>query len=241
MSIAATPLLAFVDTSGITGPWPAFLAGMVTSLHCAGMCGPLACFLAPKPGSAVSFAAIASVYHTSRIASYTLVGALAGGLGMLALGWVSIYQESLARFLPWALVLFFLAVAFRVDKWLPTRNPLNRLFLKLRGRAQRSSPLAAGAAIGLLTPLLPCGPLYAVFMLALMTQSPLRGAEFLLTFALGTLPLLYLVQAGFSRWQGMLKPSTILWFQRGLALLTAIVLGIRLYFFEIGEGGLFCG
>lgn len=231
-----------IEVTQITGPGAAFLAGMVTSLHCAGMCGPLACYLAPKPGSQVPFAAVAATYQGCRILSYTFIGALAGGIGMVALGWVEIYQHSLARFLPWALVLFFMAVAFRMDKWLQPAGPLQRLFARLRLRTQKASPIAAGAGIGLLTPLLPCGPLYAVFGMALMTQSPVRGAEFLLTFALGTLPLLYLVQAGFNRWQGILTPKRILLLQRSVALATALVLGIRLYFFETGQaGGLFCG
>ena len=74
-----------------------------------------------------------------------------------------------------------------------------------------------------------------------MTQSPLRGAEFLLLFGLGTLPLLWVVQSAFSRWQGLISPVAISRIQRGLALAVAIILGLRLYFFETGQGGLFCG
>ena len=31
-----------------------FVASLLGSLHCAGMCGPLACYIAPKPGSPTS-------------------------------------------------------------------------------------------------------------------------------------------------------------------------------------------
>jgi sulfite exporter TauE/SafE len=230
-----------IDTSMITGPWPAFLAGMVTSLHCAGMCGPLACYLAPRPGSDTSFTSVASLYQAGRLLSYTVIGALAGGLGMLALGWVDIYQHSLSRFLPWLLVLFFLLVALRADRYFPKPAFLTPVLGKIRQRAQALPRPAAGLATGLLTPLLPCGPLYAVFALALMTQSPARGAEFLLLFGLGTLPLLWMVQAAFSKWQGAISPVAISRIQRGLALMVAIILGLRLYFFETGQHGLFCG
>ena len=94
--------------------------------------------------------------------------------------------------------------------------------------------------MGLLTPLLPCAPLYAVFGLALMTQSPVRGAEFLLAFGLGTLPLLWITQAAFNRWQSRFSPKTVSRAQRLLALIVAVVLGWRLYAFETGEQGLFC-
>jgi len=230
-----------LEVSSITGPWPAFVAGLVTSLHCAGMCGPLACYLAPKPGSSASFSTVTAIYQAGRLLSYTLCGALAGGLGMMALGWIDIYQHSLSRFLPWLLVLFFLLVAFRVDRFFPKPAFLAPLLARAQAKANRLPRPLAGLAIGILTPLLPCGPLYAVFGLALMTQSPVRGAEFLLMFGLGTLPLLWAVQGAFARWQGAIKPVTISRIQRGLALAVAIILGLRLYFFETGQGGLFCG
>lgn len=230
-----------IDVSTITGPWPAFLAGLVTSLHCAGMCGPLACYLSPGPGSGTSFSTVASLYHAGRMLSYTLCGALAGGLGMVTLGWIEIYQHSLSRFLPWVLVVFFLMVALRVDTFFPKPAFLAPLLARARRNVQALPRPLAGLSIGILTPLLPCGPLYAVFGLALMTQSPLHGAEFLLLFGLGTMPLLWIVQSAFSRWQGAISPVAISRIQRGLALVVALVLGMRLFFFETGQGGLFCG
>ncbi len=230
-----------LDVSNINGPLPAFLAGLVTSLHCAGMCGPLACYLAPGPGSSASFSTVTSLYQLGRLLSYSIIGAVAGGLGMVALGWLDIYQQSLSRFLPWILVLFFLVVALRLDKYLPKPDFLNPWLRRLQSKAQALPRPAAGFMVGILTPLLPCGPLYAVFGLALMTQSPVRGAEFLLLFGLGTLPLLWIVQSAFSRWQGIISPVTISRIQRVLALIVAIVLALRLYYFETGQGGLFCG
>lgn len=230
-----------IDPSTITGPWPAFVAGLVTSLHCAGMCGPLACYLAPRPGSKTSFTTVTSLYQLGRILSYTSIGAVAGGLGLVALGWVDIYQQSLSRFLPWVMVLFFLMVAIRVDRFFPKPTFLAGVLSKAQRRAASLPRPVAGLCTGLLTPLLPCGPLYAVFGLALMTQSPIRGAEFLLLFGLGTMPLLWVVQSAFSKWQGRISPVAISRIQRMLALVVAIILGLRLYYFETGQGGLFCG
>jgi sulfite exporter TauE/SafE len=160
---------------------------------------------------------------------------------MLALGWVDIYQHSLSRFLPWLMVLFFVLVAMRADRLFPKPAFLAPALRRAQRAVQPMPRPLAGLLIGILTPLLPCGPLYAVFMLALMTQSPVRGAEFLLLFGLGTLPLLWGVQAAISRWQGAVSPPAIAWLQRGVALAAAVILGLRLYFFETGEGGLFCG
>ncbi|HVU32789.1 MAG TPA: sulfite exporter TauE/SafE family protein, partial [Opitutaceae bacterium] len=61
--------------AGINSPTAAFLAGLVTSLHCAGMCGPLACTLMPvRSGRTGEIAAdpqtVSTVYHVSRLAGY---------------------------------------------------------------------------------------------------------------------------------------------------------------------------
>lgn len=229
------------DIGAISGPWTAFLTGLVVSLHCAGMCGPLAIYLVPRPNEPYSFTTVTAIYHCTRLLAYTLVGAIAGGLGMITLGWVQIYQHSLVRFFPWALVLFFLVIAFRLDRFIPKPRFIQPLLTRAQKMAIKLPRPAAGALVGSLTPLLPCAPLYAVFGLALMTQSPLRGAEFLLAFGLGTLPLLWLVQSGFSRWQGRISPVTITRIQRGIAFLAAFIIGLRLYFYETGQHGLFCG
>lgn len=225
----------------ISGPGTAFIAGLVTSLHCALMCGPLACYLAPRKDESVTFLQAAAVYHGCRVISYTAIGAFAGGLGLLAFSWVESYNLSPARFLPWALVFFFLAIALRLDRWIPqSRWTATRLF-KVRERVQRLPRLTASAVMGSLTPLLPCAPLYAVFGLALMTQSPVQGAEFLFAFGAGTVALLALAQSQWIRLQGRFTPTQISWAQRGLALLVALIIAWRLYLFETGEGGFFCG
>jgi sulfite exporter TauE/SafE len=86
----------------------------------------------------------------------------------------------------------------------------------------------AAAAVGLATPLLPCGPLYLLVTLALLSGSALRGLEFMLAFGLGTVPLLWLAQSQFYWVRQKLSP---LWLDRtraALALATALVIGWRL-------------
>jgi len=231
-----------LDIASITGPGTAFVAGLVTSLHCAGMCGPLACFIAPRPGEQASFAASAGVYQAARLTSYTLLGAVGGLLGMTALGWFETWGQPIARFFPWAMALFFLVVALRVDQWLPKPKGPARYLHRQTGKFLKMPRPLASSLLGFFTPLLPCGPLYLLLSLALMTQDPIAGAELMLSFGLGTLPLLWLVQAGYVRWSGRLKPSTLGLWQRGLAGLVAAVLIFRIVHFEtMNQNGLFCG
>jgi sulfite exporter TauE/SafE len=104
------------ELAAITGPGTAFIAGLVTSLHCAGMCGPLACAVMPAARAGSDPQVVASAYHLTRLAGYTALGALAGGVGRWPLWLIG---EGALRWLPWLLVVFLVATAFRFDQRLP--------------------------------------------------------------------------------------------------------------------------
>ncbi len=213
------------ELAGITGPVSALLAGLVTSLHCAGMCGPLACSLMPARRDEADPHSVASVYHVSRLAGYALLGALVGGIGRVPLSFIG---DSALRWLPWLLVLFFVAVAVRFDQRLPRVPLLGRAYLAVTTRLRGGSRLKAAAVLGLATPLLPCGPLYFLLSLALLSGSALKGAETLLAFGLGTVPLLWFAQANYHLIRVRLGPVWLGRLQTALALLVAAVLVWRL-------------
>lgn len=214
-----------MELAAINSPAAAFVAGMVTSLHCAGMCGPLACTILPGPGSREDPLQVSSVYHLSRLVGYATLGALAGGIGRTPLGFLN---DSALRWLPWIMVLFFVGLAARIDRHLPKLTVLGRLTWLIQSRMRRRSRLTAAATLGLATPLLPCGPLYFIVALALLAGSALRGVEVMLAFGLGTLPLLWVAQFQFNWLRQRLSP---LWLGRvrvALALTTAAVISWRL-------------
>ncbi len=213
------------ELAGITGPGTAFLAGLVTSLHCAGMCGPLACALMPAARDDSDPQVVASTYHLTRLAGYSVLGALAGGVGRLPL---TLLGESTLRYLPWLLVVFFVALAFRLDQRLPRLPLLGRAYAALLARLRGGSRVRAAAALGLATPLLPCGPLYFLLSLALLSGSALHGAETLLAFGLGTVPLLWLAQANFHWVRTRLAPHTLARVRGAAALAIAALLVWRL-------------
>lgn len=214
-----------MELAGITDPTTAFMAGLVTSLHCAGMCGPLACAVMPGRSDRVDPVAVASTYHLTRLAGYGLLGALLGGLGRWPL---LILDGNWLRYLPWLLVLFFIGVAVRFDQRLPRWPVLGRIYGAVATRLRGRSRVEAAAALGLATPLLPCGPLYFLLALALLSGSAARGAETLVAFGLGTVPLLWLAQANFRWLRERLGPVWLGRLQTGLALAIALVLTWRL-------------
>jgi sulfite exporter TauE/SafE len=211
-----------MEYAGVSSPAAAFVAGLVTSLHCTGMCGPLACAIIPARREQGEPSTVATAYHLARLAGYGALGAAAGGLGRMPLAWLS---QSALRWLPWLGVVFFVGLALRWDfRW--QRIPLlGRLAFRLSGRF-RGRPLAQAASLGIATPLFPCGPLYFLLAMALVSGSALRGAEFMLAF--GLVPLLWLVQTQLGLVQRRLPPR---WTERlrvGLALAAALVAAWRL-------------
>ena len=61
--------------------WAAFILGLAGSLHCAGMCGPLALAL-PHPGRGMAgFVGGRLLYQLGRLATYMALGAASGALG----------------------------------------------------------------------------------------------------------------------------------------------------------------
>jgi sulfite exporter TauE/SafE len=209
----------------INSPSAAFVAGLVTSLHCAGMCGPLACSLMPTRGDRVDARTVSTVYHLSRLFGYAVLGAIAGGLGRAPLTWIS---QSALRWLPWVLVLFFVALALRWDRYLPKIAALGRFTWKLQTWMRGRSRIEAAAAMGFATPLLPCGPLYFIVSLALLSGSSLRGVEVMFAFGLGTVPLLWLAQSQFQWVRRKLSPLWLARMRGALALTTAVIIGWRL-------------
>jgi sulfite exporter TauE/SafE len=218
-----------MELASVNSPAAAFVAGLVTSLHCVGMCGPLACSLMPARGSGGQGTSdgqtVSTVYHVARLTGYAVLGALAGGIGRAPLGWIS---QSALRWLPWVLVPFFVALALRWDRYLPRFAALGRLTWKLHSWMRGRSRLEAAAALGFATPLLPCGPLYFLVTLALLSGSALRGVEFMLAFGLGTVPLLWIAQSQFQWVRQKLSPLWLGRMRMALALTTAIVIGWRL-------------
>ncbi|MEO0509211.1 MAG: sulfite exporter TauE/SafE family protein [Verrucomicrobiota bacterium] len=213
------------DHLTVYNAYTALVAGLVTSVHCVAMCGPLSCAFTPdRPGDSEP-AVILTSYHLSKLLSYSLVGALAGAFGSVVLRFV---EASWLSLLPWILVVFFLTVAFRLNRFFPKPKWLGTFYGQATVRFRKlSKPLAAGL-IGFASPLLPCGPLYMIFGLALFSGSTLKGAEFALGFGLGTLPLLWLAQSQFMRMNKRVTPGTLLRIQRVVAFAAALVVAWRL-------------
>ena len=158
----------------------AFTTGLVGSLHCLGMCGPL--FVAVMHRSPQRNPWDPVVYHSGRIFTYILLGVLLGALGqgVSLLGW----QKSLSIAMGVGIIL----AQFRLAKFNLPAFKASSLLKRTWNLHQRQSSLASKFMMGIANGILPCGLVYLALATSL-TQSLLwESVGFMLFFGLGTLP-----------------------------------------------------
>ena len=197
-----------------------FTTGLLGAGHCLGMCGSLVGALSLTATGRPGGWSFHLLYNAGRIATYTLIGALAGWLGS-ALAYADRFRE-VTRALLLASDLFIILVGLgtaglfaglsvaRLDFPGPLRA-MTRAVQHLRGWPAGLAALPLGLLFGLL----PCGYLYAVAISAAQGGDPLLGALTMAAFGLGTAPSLLLF-GGATQWLGttarawMLKTAGLL-------------------------------
>jgi uncharacterized protein len=176
----------------------AFALGLVGSIHCLQMCGPLVVAYSLPLGAAVrsrQFVAHAS-YNVGRVTTYTLLGALAGAAG----GAVGLLGRTSGIFNVTALVAgaLMLVVGISMTGIVRLPAPTRGVFAvaphisRLAGRFLRSASPGAKLVMGLLIGFMPCGLLYAALFKAVEGGSASQGALSMLAFGLGTTSALVL-------------------------------------------------
>jgi len=168
--------------------------GLITGLHCVGMCGPLALALPVVGKNRASYVTGRLLYNLGRALTYTILGVLVGLVGRsFALGgfqrWVSIAAGIL---LLTGLILLQTGWLNRIAEQLG----LFTIFAKLQSlwaRNFRHHSYSGLFVLGLINGLLPCGPVYVALAAAAATGNVATSALFMFAFSLGTLPMMLTV------------------------------------------------
>ena len=166
--------------------WTAFLLGFVGSLHCAGMCGPLALALPAAGNTTPAYVLGRVAYNAGRIITYCLLGFVFGLVGYTFL------MAGLQRWVSIALgvaLLLGLFASRRLALARPVTFAVNLLKSRMSVLLRRRS-LTGLAALGLLNGLLPCGLVYVACAGAAATGSTLAGALYMTAFGVGTVPMM---------------------------------------------------
>ncbi len=176
----------------MTWLWAAFGLGLLGSLHCVGMCGPITLALPFNKGNLGLHVTGNVFYQLGRVVTYGIIGLLFGTIGR-GFSLAGIQQ-------PVSIVLGALMIAAIV---LPKVINLHRTpgFLqkaivglkKQMGSFLQRRGLGALFVTGLLNGFLPCGLVYMALLGALGIGSPLESAGFMIFFGLGTFPMMFAI------------------------------------------------
>ena len=196
-------LFMFVKETGIMNRLPVieggmgygliFIIGLMTSVHCIGMCGGIN--LTVSTASILNYGEKdgrfrrikpALLYNTGRVVSYTAVGAAAGALGSVLS--ISGNIQGIIVGVAGVLMLFMGVNMLGIFPWVSKILP--RLPKGLSSRIINSGNGRGPFIVGLLNGFMPCGPLQSVQIYALGTGSAVAGAFSMFLFSIGTVPLM---------------------------------------------------
>ncbi|MGJ1420407.1 sulfite exporter TauE/SafE family protein [Sphingobacterium spiritivorum] len=169
----------------------AFFMGLLGSLHCAVMCGPL--LMAFQGGQQMSWTVVFNkiLYQSGRILTYGLLGVVLGLFGNLASiqGWQQ-WMSLLTGSILIGIGLFHL-YGKQNSKFAKWQTTFITPFAKLMGRWLYRP--GGSFVAGILNGLLPCGMVYMALAAALNAATVSGSFMFMVLFGTGTLPLLLAV------------------------------------------------
>lgn len=171
----------------------ALFIGLFGSIHCVGMCGPLAFAIPVIENKWWLVIADKILYNLGRIVTYTLLGLVIGIIGRQL--WIYGLQQLVSVITG---TLIVLAATSRILK-LHIRN--SRLTAKLFVPVNKLLAYAlkhhdGHFIIGLINGLLPCGFVYLALAGAINTPSSLAAAQYMFWFGTGTFPLMLIATVG---------------------------------------------
>lgn len=162
------------------------LLGLAGSLHCVGMCGPLAFGLPVHQLSPGKKAAALALYHSGRIITYSLLGLVFGLAGRRL--YLAGMQQALSIALGSIILLYFIvgktyqpAPVKKFHHWVQAR------MINLLKAPSWSNFFLFGSLNGLL----PCGMVYVAIAGAMSTNDVLKGMLFMSSFGFATVPAMF--------------------------------------------------
>ncbi len=173
-----------------------FLMGLLGSVHCIGMCGPLVMALPISQKNTFQKFAALLLYHAGKIFSYAILGLLFGLFGSQFP--VFALQKNISIVIGITMLLYVLYVFVLKPKHIQLGvlgNYYNHV-VKLLSKLFKSKSALSFLLIGLLNGLLPCGMIYLALSSSMATQNIWYGGLLMFFFGLGTIPALLMVALG---------------------------------------------
>jgi sulfite exporter TauE/SafE len=209
--------------------WTAFILGFAGSLHCLGMCSPLAMSVT---NMSANFILSRILYNLGRVMTYGILGGVVASVG---LGFPLIrYQNLISILLGISLLAIGLAGVSVIKMPFLTKALgnfsvfLKSLFSKFILRRTHFSTFTLGALNGIL----PCGLSFLALTYCLTLAGPSEGFIFMSAFGLGTLPVMLGFTSIFywivSRFNVQVKSMTT-----GMLVVSGLLLIGRVFFIHL--------
>jgi sulfite exporter TauE/SafE len=170
--------------------WTAFTIGLFGSLHCIGMCGPIALAMPLQGKSRWQLMTNSLLYNLGRVVTYTIFGVF---IGIIGEGIVFAGLQKILSILTGVSILLVLIFSINIEKKVNAFPIFQSLYFKLK--IKLSQILKKGSnwttlSVGLLNGLLPCGLVYLAMAGALSAGALWQSSLYMFSFGLGTIPLM---------------------------------------------------
>lgn len=170
--------------------YTAFFFGLISSLHCIGMCGPIAMMLPVERNNPSKKVTQIMTYHLGRLTAYGTIGFIFGmvGKGFFMAG----IQQKLSIVLGIIMIIAIVIPEKEFAKY-NFSKPVFRVITAIKtklGSQFKNKSYQSLFTIGLLNGFLPCGMVYVALFGAIAMQSASFGVLYMVLFGLGTIPLM---------------------------------------------------
>ncbi|WP_396180893.1 sulfite exporter TauE/SafE family protein [Flavobacterium sp.] len=173
--------------------YSALIFGFISSLHCVGMCGPIAMMLPIDQNNSFKKWIQIATYQLGRVVAYASLGLLFGvlGSGFFFAG----FQQQLSILVGVLMIL----IAIIPEKKLAQYNfskPIYKLISTVKtqlGLQFKNKSYKSLFLIGLFNGYLPCGMVYVALFGAMAMNHVFLGSLYMILFGLGTIPLMAVV------------------------------------------------
>tara|TARA_R110000764_G_scaffold213240_1_gene299625 strand:- start:512 stop:1186 length:675 start_codon:yes stop_codon:yes gene_type:complete len=160
------------------------------SLHCVGMCGPIAFMLPVDQSNNYKKFGQIFIYHFGRLMAYGIIGLVFGFLGK----GLSIFgaQQKLSIVIGITMILVILIPYKSFNKY-NLSKPIYKVISKVKnqlGKELKKKSPDTFLTIGFLNGFLPCGLVYMALFGAIAMGNAIQGSLYMMLFGLGTVPLM---------------------------------------------------
>ena len=168
-----------------------FILGITGSLHCIGMCGPIALSIPIQHESKALKFWKAFLYNFGRIITYSFLGLL---FGLIGKSFALFELQQLLSIIIGIIILIWLFQFKKINKALNKINFINKLLFYIRKKIVllfSSTSNNSLLSIGILNGFLPCGLVYLAIAGAISTPHFTESILFMLAFGIGTIPIMF--------------------------------------------------